>query len=84
MSHDRSVGLEAREGEGLDELLERNAVLQTERNGDGKVVHQRAEGRALFVHVDEYLADLATVVFARPEVDFVPADDRLLRVPAAA
>ena len=36
--------LEAREGEGLDIFLERHAVLQAERDGDGEVVHQ-ASGR---------------------------------------
>jgi hypothetical protein len=49
--------LEAGEGEGLDVLLQRHAVLQAERDRDGEVVHHRAEGRAFLVHVDEDLAE---------------------------
>jgi hypothetical protein len=49
--------LEAGEGEGLDIFLQRHAVLQAERDGDGEVVHHRAEGGAFLVHVDEDLAE---------------------------
>ena len=75
--------LEAGEGEGLDILLERHAVLQAERDGDGEVVHQRAEGGAFLVHVDEDLAEAAVVVLAGAQVDLVAADDGLLRVALA-
>ena len=57
--------LEAREGEGVDVFLERHAVLQAERDGDGEVVHQRAEGGAFLVHVDEDLAEPPVFVLAR-------------------
>ena len=40
-------GLEAGEGECLDKFLQRYAVLQSDRNRDGKIVHQRPEGGAL-------------------------------------
>ncbi len=73
VTDDRTVGLEAREGERLDELFERHAVLQAERDCDREVVHQRAEGRAFLVHVDEDLAELAAFVFAGAQVDFVTA-----------
>ena len=43
------------EGEGLDELLQRHAVLQTDRDRDGEIVHHRPEARAFLVHVDEDL-----------------------------
>ena len=39
--------LEAGEGEGLDVFLERHAVLQAERDGDGEIVHQRCGRRRL-------------------------------------
>ena len=76
--------LEAGEGEGLDIFLERHAVLQAERDGDGEVVHQRAEGGAFLVHVDEDLAEPAVVVFAGAQIDLVAADDGLLGVALAA
>ena len=74
----RALGLESREGEAVHELLERNAVLEAQRNGDGEAVHQRAEGGALLVHVDEDLAQRAVLVFAGAQVDLLPADARLL------
>ena len=75
--------LEAREGEGVDVLLERHAVLQAERDGDGEVVHQRAEGGAFLVHVDEDLAEPPVLVLAGAEIDLVAADGGLLRVALA-
>ena len=45
-------------------LFERHAVLQAERDRDGEIVHQRAERRALLVHVDKNLGDAAVIVFA--------------------
>jgi len=58
--------------------------LQAERDRDGEVVHQRAEGRAFLVHVDEDLADAAVLVFAGAQIDLVPADNRLLGIALAA
>ena len=75
--------LEARERELLDVALEGNAVLQTHRHADRERVHERAEGGALLVHVDEDLAEVAVLVFAGPEVDLVAADDGLLGVALA-
>jgi hypothetical protein len=49
-------------------FLERHAVLQAERDGDGEVVHQAAEGGAFLVHVDEDLAERAVLVFAGAQV----------------
>src|SRR6185436_10918682 len=46
VAFDHPRWLEAGEGEGLDELLERYAVLQADRDGDGEVVHDTAEGGA--------------------------------------
>ena len=81
---DHAGRLELGEGEGLDILVERHAVLQAERDGDGEVVHHRAEGGALLVHVDEDLAEAAVVELAGAEIDLVAADDRLLGVALAA
>ena len=82
-AHD-ALRLEAGEGEGLHELLQRHAVLQADRHGDGEVVHQRAERGAFLVHVDEDLAETAILIFAGPQIDLVPADGRLLGVTLAA
>ena len=76
--------LEAGEGEGLDIFLQRHAILQAERDGDGEIVHQRAEGGAFLVHVDEDLAEPAVLIFAGAQIDLVAADDRLLGIALAA
>ena len=76
--------LEAREGEGLHELLQRHAILQAHRDGDGEGVHQAAERGAVLVHVDEDFADAAVFIFAGAQIDLVSADDRLLRIALAA
>ena len=75
-SHAR--GLEAGEGIGLDKLLQRHAVLQADRDGDGEVVHQTAEGRTFLVHIDEDFTNRTAFVLSGPEVDLVTADDGLL------
>ena len=67
----------------LDELLERHAVLQAHRDRDREIVHQRAEGRALLVHVDKDLGEPAVLVFAGAQIDLVAADRGLLRVALA-
>src|SRR5690606_35125946 len=76
--------LEAREGESLHVLLERHAVLKPEAHRDGEVVHQRPEGSALLVHVDEDFAQAAILVFTRAQINLVPAHSGLLRVTLAA
>ena len=75
---------EPREGESFDILFQRHAVLQPERNRDGEIVHERAEGGALFVHVDEDFAQTAVIVFAGAEINLMTADGRFLRVALAA
>jgi antitoxin Phd len=64
--------------------LERHAVLQTHRNRDREIVHQRAEGRAFLLHVDKDFGQSAVLVLAGPQIDLVAADRVLLRVPLAA
>ncbi|OIQ66908.1 hypothetical protein GALL_515200 [mine drainage metagenome] len=81
---DGTRGLEAGEGEGVDIFLQRHAVLQAERDRDGKIVDEGAQRRAFLVHVDEDLADPAVVIFAGAQVNLVPADHGLLRVALAA
>src|SRR6476659_11391226 len=80
---DQARRLEAREGEGLDELLERHAILQADRHGDGEVVHKRAESGALFVHVEENLAEPPVLILAGVEVNLMPADHGLLDITSA-
>ena len=76
--------LEPGEDEGLDELVQGHAVLQADGDGDGEVVHQRSEGRAFLVHVDEDLAELAFVILAGVQIDLVAADRGLLDIAFAA
>ncbi|MND09569.1 hypothetical protein D3C83_330120 [compost metagenome] len=64
MAHDRALRLEPGEGELVDVAVQRDAVLQAHRDADGEAVHQRTEGGAFLVHVDEDLADGAIVVLA--------------------
>ena len=75
--------LEAGEGEGLDIFLQRHAILQAERDGDGEIVHHGAEGGALLVHVDEDFAQTPVIIFAGAHIDFVAADNGLLRIALA-
>ena len=79
---DQALGLEAGEGEGVDELVQRHAVLQAHRDGDGEAVHNAAEGAAFLVHVDEDFAERAVLVFAGAQIDLVAADDGLLGIAA--
>ena len=81
---DQARGLEPGEGEGLDIFVQRYAILQADRDCDGEVVHQRAEGRAFLVHVDEDFADRTVLVLAGAQIDLVPADRRLLSIALAA
>ena len=37
---DNALRFKAGEGIGLDKFLERHAILQADRHGDGKIVHQ--------------------------------------------
>lgn len=77
---DRAVRLEAGEDEGFRELLKRHAVLEAEGDRDGEAVHQRPEGGAFAVHVDEDLAEGAVLELAGSEVDLVAADSGLLGI----
>ncbi len=54
-----------------------------DRNRDGEIVHQRAEGAALLVHVDENFADPAVRIFADVQIDLVVTDDRFLPIALA-
>jgi hypothetical protein len=58
-------------------------VLQAHGHADGEAVHQRAEGGALLVHVDEDLAEVAVLVLTGAQEDLVATDARLLREAAA-
>jgi hypothetical protein len=69
----RTRRLEAREDEGVHEVVEGYPVLEADRDRHREVVHQRAEGGAFLVHVDEDLTQLAVIVFAGVEVDLVAA-----------
>src|SRR5207253_223836 len=64
----------------IDELLQRYAMLQSERDRDREAVRHAAEGGPFLVHVEEDLAERAVLVLSGAEVDLVVADARLLRV----
>ena len=72
--------LEACEGEGLHIFFQRHAILQAQRNRDGKIVHQGAEGSAFFMHIDEDFTQATIFIFAGAQIDFVAADNRLLGI----
>src|SRR5450759_5147188 len=55
-------GLEARVDEFIDQRLERNAVLQADRNRKREAVHESRERRAFLGHLDEDLARLSGFV----------------------
>ncbi len=81
---DGAVWLEAGEDERLGELLERDSVLEAEGDGDGEAVHERPEGGAFAVHIDEDFAEGSVFEFTGSEVDLVSADAGLLGVASAA
>src|SRR5208337_111695 len=62
-----AAGLEAGVGELVAQQLERHAVLQGERHGAGKAVHEAADGRAFLGHGDEQLTRHAVLVEADGE-----------------
>ena len=76
--------LKAREQERVDIFFERHAILQADRNRNREIVHQRAEGGAFLVQVNEDFAEFAIVIFAGVQIDFVTADLRFLNVAFAA
>ena len=73
-------GFKSGEGEGVDIFLERHAILQADRDRDREIVHERAEGGALLVHVDEDLPEAAVAIFAGAEIDLAAADAGFLGV----
>ena len=80
----QAVRLEAGEHEGVDEFLQRHAVLQAERDGDGEVVHQRAKAAPSLCMSMKISPSRAVLIFAGAQIDLVAADDGLLGVALAA
>ena len=76
-----SIGLESCEQERLDKFFKWHPVLQSQRDGDGKAIHEASEGRPLLVHIQENLTKSPVYVFTRSEVEFVPSNIGLLGVP---
>ena len=72
------------EDERLGELLERDSVLEAEGDGDGEAVHERPEGGAFAVHIDEDFAEVPSSNSPRSEVDLVSADAGLLGVASSS
>ena len=78
-----SSWLKSGEGESVHEFIERHAILQTDRDRDGEIIHHRAEARTLFVHINEDFAQLAILIFTSAQIDLMPANNRLLRIAPA-
>src|ERR1700760_4276917 len=67
-------GLKAGVSEFLAQNLERNTVLERERDCRGKGVHQSGDGGPFLGHLDEDLTRLAVGVKANGDVAFVAGD----------
>ena len=81
VSLDKTTRFERLECERIDVLLERHAVLEALRNGDGEAAQHTTKGRALFRQVDEELTQGAVVVLAGAEEHLVSPNAGLLREP---
>src|SRR4029077_222916 len=71
--------LETHVTELLDQVRERNAVLEQQRNARGERVHHPGERRALLRHRDEELAGRVVLEEAHGDVALVPFDRELVR-----
>src|SRR6266496_648852 len=74
-----AAGLEAGVRELFAQQLERHAVLQRHRDRQRKTVHQAADRRTFFRHLDEQFARLAVGIEADSDVALVSADVELVR-----
>jgi len=54
--------------------------LQADGDRDREIVHERAEGGALLVHVDEDLTEAAVAIFAGAEIDLAAANAGFLGI----
>ena len=74
-----AAGLEAGVREFFAEQFQRHAVLQRDRDGQRKAVHQAADGGSFFRHGDEEFAGLAVGIEADGDVALVAADVEFVR-----
>ena len=74
---------EAREGEGLHIFFQWHAILQTQRNSDGEIVHHRTERCTFLVHVDEDFAQAPIIIFTRTQINLVATHECLLGIALA-
>src|ERR1019366_2366367 len=74
-----AAGLKARVRELFAEEFQRHAVLQRDRDGQRKAVHEPRHGRAFLRHLDEDLAGFAVGIQADDDVAFVASDVELVR-----
>ena len=73
-----AAGLETRVRKLLAEDLQRNAVLQSERDLGCEGVHQSRNGRAFVRHLDEDLARLSVGIETNGNVAFMSRDRELM------
>ena len=77
---DDAVRLKTGEYKRVDKLFQRHTVLESERNGNRKAVHETTVGGAFLVHVDEYFAQRSVIVLTGAEINFVSRDHRFLGI----
>src|ERR1700757_1675588 len=70
--------LEPRMRKFLAEQLERDSMLQRDRDGQSKAVHEPRDGRAFLGHGDEDFARAAVGIEADSDVAFVSSDLKLV------
>src|ERR1700722_12920319 len=71
-------GLKTSVGELFAQNLERHTVLQGERNGRGKRVHEPGDGGTFLGHLDEDFTRLPVGVKTNRDVAFVPGNGELM------
>src|SRR5450631_44581 len=59
--------LKACEHKLFDKFFEWNAILESDRNSDGKTIQHTPHGGSFLCHVDKYFAQRTVGVFACPE-----------------
>ena len=76
--------LKAGKGEGLYILFQRHAILQPDRYGNRKIIHQRSKGSAFFVHIDENFTQPAIFIFTSTQIHLMTANAGFLCIAFAS
>ena len=84
ISGNHSIRLKTAENKGVDIFLQRNSVLQTQADGNGKTVHQTSKCRAFLVHIDKYLPNSSVRIFSCAQINLMTAHRRFLSITFSA